>query len=61
MAKTKVGYKEGRPKKFTDKQLEMALDLLNDHSYSEVEKMTRISKSTLIRAMRRRKMEGAGR
>jgi len=55
VAKTKAGYREGRPKKYTDTQIKMALDLLKDHSYSQVEKMTKISKSTLTRAMRKRK------
>lgn len=55
IAKTKAGYKEGRPKSYTDTQLNMALDLLGEHSYTDVERMTKISKSTLIRAMRERK------
>lgn len=53
IAKTKDGFKEGRPKKYTETQLKMALQLLKDHSYTEVEKMTRISKSTLIRASKK--------
>lgn len=56
IAKTKAGYKEGRPKAYTDTQLNMALDLLSEYSYTQVERMTRISKSTLIRAMRNRKV-----
>ena len=52
IAKTKVGFKEGRPKKYTDEQLKHALELLERYSYKEVEKKTRISKSTLIRAKR---------
>lgn len=52
IAKTKAGYKEGRPKKFTSNQLEMAIGLLENHSYLEVEKMTQISKTTLIREKR---------
>lgn len=55
LAKTKPGFKEGRPKQYTDTQINMALELLNDHSYTEVAKMTKISKSTLIRAMMKRK------
>jgi len=55
IAKTKAGFKEGRPKKYTEEQINHALDLLKDHSYKEVEKMTKISKSTLIRAKRNRK------
>jgi DNA invertase Pin-like site-specific DNA recombinase len=49
IAKTKNGFKDGRPPKYTKFQLESALRLLGTHSYHEVEKMTGISKSTLIR------------
>lgn len=52
IARTKNGFKEGRPKRYTETQINMALELLQCHSYVEVERMTRISKSTLIRAMR---------
>jgi len=55
IAKTKAGFKEGRPKSFTQTQIDMALDLLEHHSYTEVERMTRISKSTLTREQRKRK------
>ncbi|MGF7057199.1 recombinase family protein [Brassicibacter mesophilus] len=55
IAKTKAGFKEGRPKRYTDEQINHALDLLKEHSYTEVEKMTKISKSTLTREMRKRK------
>lgn len=55
IARTKNGFKDGRPKKYTETQLEMALDLLNTYSYSQVETMTKISKSTLVRAMKVRK------
>ena len=41
VARTKAGFKEGRPKKFTDTQLKYALELLKEHSYNEVEEMTR--------------------
>lgn len=57
LAKTKAGFKEGRPKKYTEEQLRHAIELLKDHSYLEVERMTRISKSTLIREVRRIKAE----
>lgn len=57
IAKTKAGFKEGRPKKFTKEQLEHAMELLDSHSYTEVAKMTQISKSTLIREKRIRKAE----
>jgi DNA invertase Pin-like site-specific DNA recombinase len=55
IAKTKEGFREGRPKEYTQTQIDMALDLLEKHSYTEVEKMTKISKSTLTREMRKRK------
>lgn len=55
IARTKDGFKEGRPKQFTQDQLDHAVDLLQEHSYTEVEKRTRISKSTLIREVRKRK------
>lgn len=57
IAKTKEGFKEGRPKEYTQTQINMALDLLAIHSYTEVEKMTKISKSTLVREMRKRKID----
>lgn len=57
IARSKNGFREGRPKSYTDTQINMALDLLKEHSYTEVEKMTKISKSTLIRAMRKCKLE----
>lgn len=53
IAKTKAGFTEGRPKKYTEKQINHALSLLTinggDKSYSEVVEITGISKSTLIR------------
>ncbi|SDH43059.1 recombinase family protein [Desulfosporosinus hippei] len=55
IAKTKAGYKEGRPKLFTQTQIDMALDLLRKHSYTQVAEMTKISKATLTREMRKRK------
>ena len=58
IAKTKDDFREGRPKKFTQKQIDHALNLLSvnggDKSYKEVEEITNISKSTLIRAMRKK-------
>lgn len=49
-----VKFKEGRPVKYTNEKIEMALNLLQDHSYSQVTELTGISKSTLIRAKNRR-------
>lgn len=50
MARTKPGYREGRPKKYSDDQLAYAIKLLETNSYSKVAKITGISKSTLVRA-----------
>jgi DNA invertase Pin-like site-specific DNA recombinase len=52
IAKTKGGFKEGRPRLYTAYQLDSAVKLLETHSYKEVAKMTKISKSTLQRAKR---------
>ena len=47
---------DGRPKKFNDSKISLAMKLLDEgHSYSQVEKEMGISKSTLIRAKRERK------
>lgn len=50
IAREKGDYKEGRPQKFDDEQIAYALALLENHSYTQVTKLTGISKSTLIRA-----------
>ena len=50
IAKMNPDFTEGRPRKFDDKQLKYALKLLEENSYSEVIRITGISKSTLIRA-----------
>lgn len=55
IARLNPDFREGRPKKFSKKQIDHALSLLVDHSYTQVEEMTGISKSTLIRAKRARK------
>lgn len=55
IARTKDGYKEGRPKKYTIEQMDHAVSLLENNSYTKVEKMTQISKATLTREVRRRK------
>jgi DNA invertase Pin-like site-specific DNA recombinase len=56
IARTKNGYKEGRPKEYTDTQLDYAVKLLETNSYKQVEVMTKISKSTLQREKRKRIM-----
>lgn len=55
IAKTKEGFKEGRPKLYTAKQINNAIDMLKNNSYTEVAEITSISKSTLIRDVRKRK------
>lgn len=60
IAKTKPGFKEGRPQKYTQKQLDNALSMLSvnggDKSYNEVAELLGISKSTLIRENNRQRI-----
>ena len=51
IARTKNGYKEGRPRISTER-LELALELKETRTYKEVERLTGISKSSLIRFKR---------
>lgn len=60
IAKLSPDFKEGRPKKFTKKQIDHALDLLKTKSYRQVEEMTGISVSTLQRAKRQKSKKGEG-
>lgn len=64
IAKQKDGFKEGRPKKHTDKQISNALSMLSinggTYSYNEVSEITNISKSTLIRENNKRKVGNQG-
>ncbi|KAA9017981.1 recombinase family protein [Niallia endozanthoxylica] len=53
IAKQKADFREGRPNKYSRKQIEHALQLLESNSYKQVESLTGISKSTLIRAKRK--------
>lgn len=50
IAKRQPDFREGRPKLYNKKQIQHALELLQDHSYRQVTELTGISKSTLIRA-----------
>lgn len=52
IAKQKPDFREGRPRTYGKKQIAHALDLLENNSYKQVEALTGISKSTLIRAKR---------
>ena len=49
IARQKSGFKEGRPPALNKRQKQQALDLLKDHSYSEVAELTGVSPRTLMR------------
>lgn len=53
IAKLREDFREGRPNKYAQKQIQHAIKLLETHSYKQVEGMTGISKSTLIRAKKK--------
>lgn len=57
IAKQFKDYREGRPPKFSRIQMEHAMNLLEHHTYKQVEELTGISKSTLVRAKRKRNSE----
>lgn len=60
IAKQDPNFKEGRPKKYDNDQLEYAYQLLLDkNSYAKITKLTGISKSTLIRYKRKKDDESA--
>ena len=51
VARLNPDFHNGRPRKFTDAQIQLGLELLTaGKSYGQIQKMTGISKSTLIRA-----------
>lgn len=51
---TNPDYREGRPPKYDQDQLDHAMRLLEDHSYTQVVKLTGISRSTLVREKKKR-------
>ena len=51
IARTKYGFKEGRPRISEDK-MELALSLKETKTYKQVESLTGISKSTIVRYKR---------
>jgi len=61
IARTKEGYQEGRPKKFTNKQLDHAVSLLlingGTYSYNVAAEVTGISKSTLLREVNKKNLK----
>ena len=54
IAKQRDDFKEGRPVTYKREQINHALELLETRSYKQVEELTGISKSTLIRAKRKK-------
>lgn len=54
IARQKADFREGRPKIYGKKQIDHALSLLDINSYKQVEEITGISKSTLIRAKKKK-------
>ncbi|WP_085509250.1 recombinase family protein [Thalassobacillus devorans] len=48
LAKQREDFREGRPRKYSKKQVLHAVELLKNHTYKEVEAMTGIKKRTLI-------------
>lgn len=50
LARLNPNFKEGRPPKYTSKQLLEAVELLHTHTYREVVILTGISKSSIVRA-----------
>lgn len=59
IARQNPNFREGRPREHKKKQVNHALDLLTvnggKHSYTQVEELTGISKSTLVRRQRERR------
>ena len=57
IARRDPNFRDGRPKKYKREQINHALELLESHSYKQVERMTGISVTTIYRAKleRRRK------
>ena len=50
IAKQKKDYREGRPRKYSKKQMDHALELKKTHTYKQVEELTGINIRTLMRA-----------
>ena len=50
IARQNADFRDGRPKKYSRIQLDHALELLETHSYKQVERLTGISITTIYRA-----------
>lgn len=57
LARQDPNFVEGRPRIYKRKQIDHALSLLENHTYKQVTELTGISKSTLIRAKKRKLLE----
>lgn len=55
IAKQNPDFREGRPPKYSTAKVTKALEMLNTMSFKQVQEITGISKSTLIRARRSRR------
>lgn len=55
IARTKAGFREGRPP-IPKEKIQLAITLLEKHSYKDVEAMTGISKATLVRYHKKAKL-----
>ena len=55
IARQNPDFHEGRPKKFTEAQINHALSLRADHSFKQISRLTGISVSTLKRAEKAKK------
>ena len=51
----RVGSKKGRPKVYTQSQLDSAIEMINNKSYKEVSQITGMSMSTLFREVKKRR------
>lgn len=57
VAKQDPAWRDGRKPKYTKSQKQHAVELLKTHTYAQVEELTGISKSSLIRAVRAAKKD----
>lgn len=53
MARQDPDFREGRPRKYSSKQINHAIELKKHHTYKQVEDLTGISKPTLYRAIQK--------
>ena len=56
VARQDPNFREGRPKKYSNKQIEHAIKLKEEHTYKQVEELTGISKPTLYRALKAKEL-----